>query len=194
MQKTKNTLFLLIGPSAVGKTTLAKALIKSGRCPSVKVIPSYTTRAPRPEEREGIDYYFITQAEFDKKQKEGFFIEYSTAYQNSYGSSKKEVLQALSSGFDVLLVIDRVGVRSILREIPEAYVINIVPTNINVLRERLLKRSAKKPEDIEFRLAKALEELAEEDEEHLAHNTIVNDDLERAVAELVGLICAHKKD
>lgn len=193
MHNYKGSLYLFIGPSGVGKTTLAKALIASQKCSSLKLIPSYTTRAPRPEEKPGVDYHFITQADFDQKLASGFFIEYSTAYKSSYGSSKSDLLEPLKEGFDVLAVVDRVGARAIKKQFPEAVIINIVPPSIDILRERLLTRTKNMTQDVAFRLQKASEELDEEKHEHLAQYAVVNDDLEQTLHELSKLICAHKK-
>ena len=193
MQTTKGSLFLIIGPSGVGKTTLAKALIASPKCSHLKLVPSYTTRSPRPEEKPGVDYHFISQADFDKKLAAGFFIESSNAYKNSYGSSRNDLLEPLQEGYDVLAVVDRVGARAIVKQLPEAIVINIVPPTMEILRERLLKRSKNMSHDIEFRLQKAQEELAEEKQEHLAQYTVVNNDLEGALRELQLLMCTQKK-
>lgn len=196
MHIKKGSLYLFIGPSGVGKTTLAKALMQSKRCSNLKVVPSYTTRPPRPGEKPGVDYHFISQADFEQKLAAGFFIEYSTAYKNAYGSRKSEVLQALSEGFDVLLVVDRAGARSIKRELPETIVISIVPPGMAVLEQRLRLRTVKMtPEiaqDIIFRLKKAAEEASEEEHEYLAQYIIVNDDLDEAVEQLACLMCRQK--
>lgn len=196
MQTTKGSLFLLIGPSGVGKTTIAKALIANKTCSNLKVIPSYTTRQQRPEEKNGVDYHFISCADFDQKLATGFFIETSIAYHASYGSSKYDVLQALLAGFDVLLVVDRNGARSIKKEFPEVIIINIVPKSIEVLHQRLLARAQTvTPEitkEIQFRLKKAREEFTDEQREHLAQYAIVNDDLEQAIKQIELVVCGKK--
>ena len=192
MQKITGTLFLLIGPSAVGKTTLAKALLAHPACANLKLVLSYTTRQPRPEERDGVDYNFITQADFDQKLTEGFFIESSTAYKYSYGVAYNELVGTLNKGSNVLIVVDRAGTRNIIRQLSGAIVINIVPPSIEVLRERLLARPTSQPQDIDFRLKKAAEELAEESQERLATYTIVNDDLEDVLKRLTTLVCGLK--
>ena len=196
MHIKKGSLYLFIGPSGVGKTTLVKALIDSKKCSNLRVVPSYTTRPPRPGEKQGVDYHFISQADFEQKLAAGFFIECSTAYKNAYGSRKSDILQALSEGFDVLLVVDRTGARSIKRELPETIIISIAPPDMAALEERLrlrtVKMSSEIAQDIMFRLKKAAEEASEEDHECLAQYIIVNDDLDETVEQLICLFCRQK--
>lgn len=189
MKQIRGILFVLIGPSGVGKTTLARSVAARCECAErLQLVCTYTTRPPRPGEIEGIDYHFISQGEFVKKLGEGFFLEHSTAYNAYYGVPRATIMHAIAQGSAALLVIDRAGARHILSELPGAVVINIIPPNFEVLVERLEKRRTKKSDHDEFRIKKAREELDEETTEMLAAHTIVNDDLELACKELSGII------
>lgn len=187
-------IFMLIGPSGAGKTTLSGAMVRRSKMRSlITLVCSYTTRPPRPGELDGIDYHFIAQDDFLKMLQADIFLEYSTAYTFYYGFSRDDIMQILRRGLSVMLVIDRAGARSILRQFPEAVIINIVPPSLTILRERLCKRSGNVVLDNDFRLKKAAEELAEEETDKLADHIIVNDDLELALKDLEQLVFAQLK-
>ena len=175
-------LFIVFGPSGVGKTTLVKALLSQKKYQGVlQAICSYTTRAPRPGEQDGADYHFISVQEFEQKQHEGFFLETSSAYKALYGSSYDQTRALLERGVSGIMVIDRAGVEQVLKRMPKSVSIMIVPVHETVLCERLLVRSSLMDKDFEFRLKKAHEELLEEQRFSLAKYSIVNDDLEGAL-------------
>lgn len=189
MMKKTGKLFIVFGPSGVGKTTLVKALLSQEKYKSViQPICSYTTRAPRQGEQDGVDYYFISVSEFERKQQEQFFLETSNAYKAFYGTSYAQVRALLESGVSGIMVIDRDGVRQVLKRLPEAITLVIVPADESVLRERLLMRSSHKDKDFEFRLKKAHEELLEEQHVPLACYRIVNDDLDDALNQFCRVI------
>jgi guanylate kinase len=188
LQKT-GKLFIVFGPSGVGKTTLVKALLSQKKYEGVlQSMCSYTTRAPRAGEQDGVDYHFITPQEFEAKQQEGFFLETSSAYKALYGSSYAQTRALLERGISGIMVIDRAGVEQVLKRMPEAVTIIIVPVHEAVLRERMVARSSQVDKDFEFRLKKAHEELLEEQRFLLAKYSIVNDDLESALIQFEGVI------
>lgn len=186
-QRTSGRLFILFGPSGVGKTTLAQAIIAhfKGRLTMVR---SYTTRPMRINEQNGVDYWFISPEEFERKKQEQFFLEYSTAYKALYGSSYKEVMDMLQAGQSVLMVIDRCGVEQVLQRVPQAIAIQILPPSLTVLKERLYKRGDIASQELEFRMLQSQKELAEESAHPLARFVVVNDDLEAALSNICDII------
>lgn len=187
------TIFVLFGPSGVGKTTLARLLLQDKALGLVSVC-SYTTRAPRPGEREGIDYYFISQEDFEQKIKADYFLEWSNAYGAYYGCSKIRVEKLLTAGADVLLVLDRDGVKAVKRYFPRAIAIEIVPVSLEILEQRIQQRAPLSAQELAFRTQKAAQELQEEQKKPLADEIIVNDDLEDAFKKLKSVFLAKKRE
>jgi guanylate kinase len=143
---------------------------------------SATTRKPRPGEEDGVDYHFLTVPEFEKRLARGDFLEHASYAGNLYGTPKSEIDRAAAAGKDLVLEIEVQGARQVGKALPEAKQVFIAPPSEETLRERLVGRSTDAPEEIERRLARAREELAAAPE---WSHVIVNDDLDRAVAELV---------
>jgi guanylate kinase len=160
----------------VGKGTLIKRLLE--RVPGLELAVSATTREPRPGEVNGVDYHFLSQADFDRRARAGEFLEHAVYAGNSYGTLWSE-LERPARG--IVLEIDVQGARQVHERLPNARRIFIEPPSFEVLVERLMERGSDSPEQIERRLAAAREELAAREE---FDHRIVNDDLERAVDEL----------
>lgn len=179
-----------MGPSGVGKTTLVNRLLQDSEVAScVTVLPSYTTRLPRIQEVNGRDYFFISPEEFEEKIKEGFFLEWSSAYGDLYGSSVQDVQRNLELGKSVVLVIDRSGAEQITQTMKtESVVIAIMPPNEETLRARLKQRAGSSEQFIQNRMQKSLEEIAKEKSNPLADYTVINGDLERAFQDLKSII------
>lgn len=152
-------LFVISGPSGVGKTTLANAMLdKLGESCGLERVVTYTTRAPRGQEVPEIDYHYITVADFQQKLAVGFFMEYSRVYDHYYGSPRY-VLDELKSGDSYLLVIDLVGAAKIKVAYPRAVLIWIAPPSLEDLRTRLVGRRVDSTQEIDRRLQIAAQEL-----------------------------------
>ena len=182
-------LFILSGPSGSGKTTLYQKLLRDplfkGRL--VKSV-SMTTRAPRPGEKNGREYFFVSERMFDYKLRAGHFLESERVFNASYGTPRGPVRQQLRRGEAVLLCIDVKGARTVMQSIPDACSIFIKPPSLRVLRERLTARQTESAEALRLRLDTARQELAEAGR---YQQVLVNDDLDRAYAQLRDIIAAH---
>ena len=176
-------LFVITGPSGVGKGTLIRRLLE--RMPELELSVSATTRPPRPGERDGVDYHFRSEEEFDQMIGEGRLLEHATYSGHRYGTPRSEVEPRLAAGRSVVLEIEVQGARQIREAMPEAVQVFIAPPSPGALRERLEGRGTDPPEAIARRLAAAEKELAARSE--FSH-VIVNDDLDRAANELVALV------
>jgi guanylate kinase len=176
-------LFIISAPSGAGKSTLCKALLK--RFGNIIFSISYTTRKPRPGEQDGIEYFFITQAEFEKGIKGGKWAEWAVVHENYYGTSTEYLDKELMSGKDILLEIDVQGARQILEKYPESITIFIMAPSFDELRNRLESRGADDPHVIERRMQNAKQEVAQKD---LYRHIIVNDKLSRAQDEFLSII------
>jgi guanylate kinase len=177
---------ILSAPSGGGKTTIAKALL--GRRPDLGYSVSCTTRAPRPGEVQGRDYYFMTRAEFLAEREKGAFAESAQVHGNLYGTLRSEVERVLGSGKHVVMDIDVQGAVQFMRAFPQTVTIFILPPSAEVLLERLRARKTESPAQLAARLQSALQELQQVGEYEYV---IVNDDLERAVASVESIIDAE---
>jgi guanylate kinase len=175
--------FVITGPSGVGKGTLMARLRE--RVPGLALSVSATTRRPREGEVDGRDYHFLEPEEFERLVGEGAFLEHASYSGNRYGTLRSEVERHLAEGRSVLLEIEVQGARQVSDAMDDAVLIFISPGSPEVLRQRLEARGTDSPEAIERRLRVAEEELAAEDE--FTH-TLVNDDLDRATAELEEIV------
>ena len=182
----RNILFVISGPSGVGKGTIANMIAE--RNPNVFVSVSMTTRPARQGETDGMDYYFVTRETFEQKIKNGGLLEYSEHFENFYGTPRDKVLEKLHER-DVLLEIDVNGGLEVKKQFPETVLIMIVPPRIEDLRERLSGRKTETEEKIRIRLARAAYELSITDRYDY---TVLNDDPERCYAEVVSIIEREK--
>jgi len=189
--RKKNSVPLLIlisAPSGGGKTTLCHQLL-AARPDMIRAI-TCTTRAPRPGEKDGVDYYFFKPAEFRRRQQAGEFIEHATVFGWCYGILRSELLEKLRSGGDVLLNVDVQGAATIRNraqsepELKRALVtVFLTPPSVKVLEERLKKRAADAPEEIQKRLSIAREEIAQWNNfDYLLISLSVQEDLRRMLA------------
>lgn len=175
--------FVVTGPSGVGKGTLIRTLLE--RMPELELSVSATTRDPRPGELDGVDYHFLSDPEFDKRVLAGDFVEHASYSGRRYGTLRDELDRRLRRGVPVVLEIEVQGARQIRETMPEAVQVFIAPPSEESLRTRLVGRGTDAPEQVEARLATAREELRAQRE--FSH-VIVNDRLEDAVAALAELV------
>ena len=179
----KGTLFVISGPSGVGKGTLRKELFK--KVPELSYSVSCTTRKPRQGEQDGVDYFFIDDKTFERHLEAGEFLEWAEVHGNRYGTLEKTVRDSLDRGCDVILEIDVQGAAQVKKRMPEAVLIFIAPPGEEELRRRLSERGTEKKQELLKRLENARKELEESDKyDHL----VVNDDIKRASEELAEII------
>ena len=175
--------FVITGPSGVGKGTLIRGLL--ARVPGLELSVSATTRAPRPGECDGVDYHFLSEEEFDRRAAAGDFVEHACYSGHKYGTLRSELERRMAEAAGVVLEIEVQGARQIRAAMPEAVQVFIAPPSVEALRARLVGRGTDAPEDVEARLATALEEL--EAEREFAY-VVVNDRLEQATKELADIV------
>jgi guanylate kinase len=178
--------FVITGPSGVGKGTLISRLLET--VPELELSTSATTREPRESEQQGREYHFLSREEFERLVGEEAFLEHADYSGRLYGTLRSEVDERLRDGRSVALEIEVQGARQVRDAMPDAVLIFIAPPSPEVLRGRLEGRGTDSPEAIERRLQVAEEELAAREE--FSHQ-VVNDDLDRAAAELEGIVRAE---
>jgi guanylate kinase len=183
----KGSLYVVVAPSGAGKTTLVDGLLKKE--PNIKLSPSYTTRAPRIGEVDGVDYLFVTRAKFEAMISDGEFLEYADVYGNYYGTGRRWIEEQLEGDHDVLLEIDWQGARQVRKLFPQMVGIFILPPSIDELRNRLQRRGKDSPEAIERRMASARNEISHVLEfEYI----IVNERFEAALDDLLSVVHAAR--
>ena len=176
-------LFVVTAPSGAGKTSLIDAVMKDDA--SLKISVSYTTRKPRPGEKDGVDYHFVDQRTFRAMQSRGEFLESAEVHGNHYGTAKKVILDAVAKGEDIILEIDWQGAQQVRGLYPDAVGIFILPPSVEELERRMRARAQDSDAVIRKRLANAREELAHAGEFKYA---IINKDFETARRELASII------
>ncbi len=174
-------------PSGAGKTTLCRRVM--AELSGVEFSVSHTTRPPRGKERDGVDYHFVNDAEFDRLVKADAFLEWAHVHDHRYGTARVEAEARLPKGIDVLFDIDVQGGRHIAERLQGAVLVFVLPPDMAILEARLKGRGSDGPEVIARRLARARQELAAA---HFYTHFIVNDVLERAVDELRAVLIAER--
>ena len=188
MKPKRGHLFIISAPSGAGKTTLAKAVLQQFTDMLYSI--SYTTRNPRAEERDGVDYHFISKQDFKKGIKKGRWAEWAEVYGNYYGTSAEFIEKSLSSGCDILLDIDVQGTLQILKHYPDSVTIFILPPSVNALRKRLEMRGSDSKAVIEKRLVNARKEMAQK---KMYRHIIVNDTLSSAIEEISAIFKKYRQ-
>lgn len=177
---------ILSAPSGAGKTTIARRLLELR--PDLGYSISCTTRSPRGNERDGVDYYFLTREEFLSRRTRGEFAESAEVHGNLYGTLRSEIDRVLASGRHVLMDIDVQGARQLAQAYPESVTVFVLPPSGQVLLERLKNRKTESPQQLAARLHSALYELRSVEEYEYV---VVNDDLELAVRRVSSIIDAE---
>lgn len=184
----KGMLLVISGPSGTGKGTLCERLLRED--PSFHFSVSATTRAPRSTETEGVHYYFISEAKYDKLLSQDAFLEYATVHGHRYGTLKEEVYRRMDQGQNVVLDIDPQGARAVMDKEKDCVSVFILPPSYKALRVRLHTRNTDDPKEIERRLGNARGEIQQIGRYQYA---VVNDDLELAYSQLIAIVTAEKQ-
>ena len=196
--KRSGLLFIVSAPSGTGKTTLverlvhehdAEAMVRDGARRGLALSRSYTSRAPRPGEADGVDYNFISRERFDAMIAAGDLLEYAEVFGNLYGTGASETRRALERGDDVVLVIDVQGARKVRATGFEHVGIFVLPPSFEVLEARLRSRSKDSEDQIRRRLDVAQQEVAAVEEYEYV---VVNDDLGSGVRQLRSIVEAER--
>lgn len=183
----RGTLFIIAAPSGAGKTSLVRSLLE--REPGISLSVSYTSRAARPGEIDGVHYHFVSRAEFEAMVEAGEFFEHFVVHGDLKGTAKRAVLPLLESGRDVLLEIDWQGARKVREQVPEARSVFIVPPSRAELERRLRHRAQDSEATIQRRLADSRVDIAHAGEfDYL----VVNDQFESALADLLAVVRAER--
>lgn len=189
MIKTNNKGLLIVvsGPSGAGKDTICQKLIKENS--NIWMSVSMTTRKPRPLEKDGVDYFFVSSEEFENKINDNTFLEYASYNDNYYGTPKDKVEEKLNEGKDVILVIDINGAINIKKIIPSALFIFIMPPDMETLKNRLIGRKTESKDKIVKRFITAYNEV----NNYKKYNyVVVNDNVEDAVNKVKSIIQSEK--
>lgn len=184
----EGVLLVLAGTSGAGKGAVGQRL--RDREPDLRWSVSWTTRAPREGEVDGVDYHFVTREQFERLREEGGFLEWFEVYGDLKGTPKRFVLDELAAGHDVLLEVDVQGALKVREEIPDAVLVFVQAPSREEQRRRLAARGTESPEELERRLARA------EAEERIAAErfdaVVVNHDVEQAAGEVAAILAARR--
>jgi len=183
----QGNLFVVSGPSGVGKGTAIGMLLK--KVSGMKKSVSATTRKPRTGEKDGLEYFFKSVREFRQMIAQKEFMEWAEYAGNLYGTPLKWVKNELNAGIDVILEIDIEGAKQIHNQYPQATLIFLSPPSLAVLEERLKNRGTESAEKVDWRLNKAKDEMLEK---HIFQREVVNDSLEKAVNKLEDIVYAER--
>jgi guanylate kinase len=181
------SLFLVVAPSGAGKSTLVNALL--ARDPNIQLSVSYTTREPRPGDKDGREYHFVSIEKFMQLRADGEFLESAEVHGNYYATSRKWIEERVSSGVDVLLEIDWQGARQVKAQFPHSVGIFILPPSFEALEARLRKRGQDTQPVIARRLLAAGSEMAHASEFDYA---VINEDFETAVGQMSAIVTATR--
>lgn len=185
----RGAMFVIEGPSGTGKGTIAKEILK--RDPNIKFSVSVTTRKPRPTEKEGVDYYFVTNEQYDEFLAQDAFYEHvDSQYGDRYGTLRSEVDSFINVGQDVLFDMDWLGARQMKKKAKDDVVtIYLLPPSIKELRQRLENRGTDSKELIDKRMALILDKMSHWDE---FDYVIVNVDIEETVTKVQKIISGER--
>ena len=186
--KSKGILYIISGPSGVGKGTICKKLTE--RNPGLSLSVSATTRKPRIEDKEGVTYFFKSKDEFEKMIEDNRFLEWAVYNGNYYGTPCTPVEESITSGKDIILEIDVQGAVNVMERFDGGVSIFIAPPDENTLYERLKGRGTETAEEIERRISAAASELKLKDKYDYV---VVNDCLDKAVEDIENIMKKEKE-
>jgi len=186
-EKGVGLIFILSAPSGAGKTTLVKGVME--QLPGLRFSVSFTTRLPRPNEKEGEDYHFVSHSVFQKMLERNEFLEWAEVLGNRYGTPRPDLKKLRSEEVDLILDIDTQGTKKVLKEVDQPILIYLLPPSLKVLRERLMQRGFDSLEMVKFRLSKAKKDM---EEASGYHYVVVNERMEEAIEKLKSIIIAER--
>ncbi len=189
MIKYENFVIVISAPSGGGKSTIVKKLLQEVDNLSISI--SATSRQPRGQEVDGVDYHFLTKEEFEKRIKENKFLEYATVHDNYYGTLKSEVEKKWNNGKDIILDIDYQGGQQISKQLEKNKLLKIfiLPPSMEILKERIINRAENSIEEIEKRLKNSRNEVNYASEYDFV---VINDDLDTAINEIKSIITTKR--
>jgi guanylate kinase len=186
-EKGVGLIFIISAPSGTGKTTLVREVMD--RLPGLQFSVSYTTRLPRPNEKDGEDYHFVSHFVFQKMVEKNDFLEWAEVLGNRYGTPRPDLGKLELGETDLILDIDTQGAKKALKEINHPVLIYLLPPSLKVLRERLINRGVDSIEMVKYRLSNARRDM---EESHWYHYVIMNDRIEDAIEKLRAIIIAER--
>ena len=186
-EKGAGLIFIISAPSGTGKTTLVREVMQ--QVSGLRFSVSYTTRLPRPNEREGEDYHFVSHSTFQKMIEKDEFLEWAEVLGNRYGTPRPDFKKLESEGIDLILDIDTQGAKKVVREGAQPVLIYLLPPSLKVLRERLINRGVDSLEMVKFRLSNAERDM---EKVHAYHYVIINDKIGDAVEKLKSIVIAER--
>jgi len=186
-EKGVGLIFIISAPSGTGKTTLVREVIQ--QLPGLRFSVSFTTRLPRPDEKEGEDYHFVSHSVFQKMVDKNEFLEWAEVLGNRYGSPRPDLKKMEIEGVDLILDIDTQGAKKVAKEISQPVLIYLLPPSLRVLKERLINRGMDSLERVKFRLSNARRDV---EEAYGYQYVIVNDRIEDALEKLKSIMIAER--
>jgi len=187
-QKGRGLIFIISAPSGTGKTTLVRRVMEA--LPCLRFSVSYTTRPPRANEQEGVDYHFIPHDVFMEMIEKDQFLEWAEVLGHYYGTARVDLKALETEGMDLILDIDTQGAKKAKEKLDHAILIFLLPPSIDALKERLMGRGLDSLERIQFRLSHAKSDI---EEARWYHHIVINERIEEAVEKLKVIIITERR-